>query len=229
VFAQDDEAVALLNMAAQRMATLQSFRFKLSTVNGQSTILDNLELVGAEGAVLRPDSFEATITAKVAIIEVKVRTVGIGNRLWVTDPTTSEERYIEVTGGATGDPSQTENLADLINPDRLLLEAVRFVTDPEIEDTETIDGIETTLVTGTFDASALAAFAPATPEAGEIGIDLLALGEMPILIWIDDQGYVLRIELEGPLTTSESPNVIRRLDLFDFDEPIEIPEPEATD
>lgn len=227
--AQDDEATALLQSAAAKMGSLQSFRFKLSTINGQSTILQGLELVGVEGSVLRPQSFEATITAKVAIIEVKVRTIGIGNRLWVTDPTIAEERFIEVTGGADGDLGDTQNLADLINPDRLLLEAVKYVKDPKIEDEETIDGVETTLVTGIFDASALASLAPATPGAdGEMGVDLLALGEMPILIWIDAEGYVLRIELEGPLTTAESPNVIRRLELFDFDEPVEIAEPVVT-
>ena len=69
--AEGEDASALLAQAATTMAGVKSFRFELSTVQGQSTIFQNLELAGVEGSVLRPDRFQAKITAKIAIIEVR--------------------------------------------------------------------------------------------------------------------------------------------------------------
>src|SRR5690606_10743743 len=96
--AKGEDATPLLEKAAQTMSQVQSFRFELRTVQGESLIMNNLELSRVVGSVQRPASFEATITAKVAVIDVDVRIVGIGTRLWVTDPLSKEETYIEVTG-----------------------------------------------------------------------------------------------------------------------------------
>jgi lipoprotein LprA len=224
--AQSTDAAQLLTNAAMAMTKLKSFQFELSTVQGQSTILRNLELVGVKGAVERPDRFEATITAKVAIVTVDVDIVGIGAQLWVTDPLAREKSYIQVTGGDE-DAAQTEALATLINPDRLLLAAVGLVKAPVIDGTESIDGVQTTRVTGTVDLSTIGALAGATPEAGSVS-DLLILGTMPITVWIDGDNHVRSLELEGPLTKDETPDVIRRLDLTDFDEPVDIENPASS-
>src|SRR4051794_33613318 len=147
--AQGDDAAQLLSDTATAMAALSSFKFDLTTVQGQSTILRNLELVKVEGAVQRPNSFTATITAKVAIVNVDVDVTGVDGRLWVTDPLADEKTYIEVTGGEGG--LDTQGLAALINPDRLMLAAVSWVDDATIDGTETIDGVKTTRITGTVD------------------------------------------------------------------------------
>ena len=44
--------------------------------------------------------------------------------------------------------------------------------------------------------------------------------------WIAGDGRVLRIEEEGPLTTSESNDVVRAITFSMFDEPIEITAPQ---
>lgn len=222
--AKGEDATQLLSAAAAAMTALKSFQFELTTVQGKSTILRNLELVGVEGAVQRPDSFEATITAKVAIVNVDVDVVGIGGRLWVTDPLAKDAAYIEVTGAA-GDELQAQTLSALINPDRLLLAAVGLVESPVVDGTETIDGDKTTRVVGTVDLNRIQPLQLATPVAGS-EFDKLILGEMPITIWVDADDRVRSLEVEGPLTTDESPDVVRRLDLFDFDQPVEIAEPE---
>lgn len=222
VRAQD--AMALLNNAVTTMSTVESFAFTLSTVQGESTILQNLELSGVEGAVLRPDRFQAKITAKLAFVEVEVHMIGIGSNLWVTDPLSDSGSYIDLSGEGIGDSAEAETLMALINPDRLLLIAVDLVEGATIDGVEEVDGATATRIKGTVDLSNIQQLATATPNMLS---DLLILGEMPITIWIDEAGHVIRLEVEGPLTTDESPDVIRRLDLFDFDEPVTIEAPAA--
>ena len=223
VRAQDaDDAGPLLDRAVETMANVQSFRFELTTVQGESIIMNNLELAGVEGAVQRPDRFEATITAQVVMIEVDVRIVGIGERLWVTDPLAADETYIEVTQQVAGAPIVDQALTALVNPDEILLAAVGLVRDPQIDGTETVDGVRTTRVVGTVDLRDLPQFNQATPVPTD---EFLALEEMPITIWIDEDGHVLSMELEGPITADESPDVVRRLDVTAIDEPVDITEP----
>ncbi|MCC6793205.1 MAG: LppX_LprAFG lipoprotein [Thermomicrobiales bacterium] len=222
--AQNDvDATPLLLEAVETMSAVQSFHFELTTVRGESTILDNLELAGVSGSVQRPDRFQATITAKVAIVEIDVDIIGVGARVWVTDPMASSDQYIEVTNG---DPELGEQLTSLLNPDKLLLQAVGLVKEPTIDGVETIDGTRTTRVVGTVDLADLPQFGSATPEAA--ASDFLLLEEMPVTIWIDGDGHVIRMEVDGPLTRDESPDVIRRLNLYDFDTPVEIVEPIAS-
>ena len=87
---------------------------------------------------------------------------------------------------------------------------------------ETLDGVRTTRVVGTVDLRDLPQFNQATPIPTD---DFLALEEMPITIWIDEEGHVLSMELEGPITADESPDVVRRLDITAINEPVDITEP----
>jgi lipoprotein LprA len=215
--AADDEAVALLDRAAATMAGLESFHFTLTTPRGQTLFMENLELAALEGDVQRPDRFRATATARAAIVEVEVQVIGIGTRLWVSDPMAGGESYIEIDLAEEGGPEAA--LTDLLNPDRLLLEAVGLIEEPAIVGEEEIDGVETTLVEGVFDPSRLSEVATPVPPGLLTGEPLL------VGIWIDEEGRVRRMELDGPLTEAEERNVTRRLDLSAFNEPVEIEPP----
>lgn len=214
-----EDATPILVKAAEAMSEVQSFRFELTTVRGESTILQNLELAGVTGAVQRPDRFQATITARVAVVEVDVEVIAIGSRVWVSDPMASSETFIEIT---SDDPAVGEQLTNLINPDRLLLQAVGLVQEPTVDGFETIERARTTRVVGTVDLAEIPQFAQATPEAAR---DLLVLDEMPVTLWIDGEGHVVRMEVDGPLTRDESVDVVRRITLYDFDAPVDIVEP----
>lgn len=214
VAAQEEEARALLTEAAAAMAKVSSFHFELTTEGGVTTIMEELEVGAVEGDVVRPDRFRATVTAKFAdFVSLDLHVVGIGDRLWVTDPRSGNGTMIEISiSDADGEP-----LVDLLNPDRLLLQAVDFIQDPKIADTEEIDGVETTRIEGTFDPSSLDIGTP-VPVA-------LDLSPKPVAIWIDGDGRVVRLRLEGPLTEAEHPDIVRTLDLSDFDAEVEITPP----
>jgi hypothetical protein len=220
--AQDDDAAALLRESATAMGQLTSFGFELSTVQGRSTIYGGLELKEVSGAVERPESFRAEATVSLAFASVTLKVIGIGPRVWVTDPRLPGESYTEII---TGGEESARLIDTMLNPDALLLRAIEFIQEPEIEGEEKIRGEDATLVTGTFDPrEVLEAGGIATPENDDIS-EFLVLEPMPIWIWIDQSNRVVRMELVGPITTSESEDVVRRLELFDFDQPANIEPP----
>jgi lipoprotein LprA len=198
--ARAQDATALLDNAVTTMSTVQSFAFALSTVQGQSTILQNLELSGVEGTVQRPDRFQAKITAKLAFIEVDVRMIGIGGNLWVTDPLSDSDSYVNLSSEGGGGSGEVDTLTALLNPDRLLLAAVDLVENSTIDGTEEINDVPVTRIKGTVDLSNIEQFATATPNMLS---DLLILGEMPITIWIDDAGHVVSLDFDVPVTIDE--------------------------
>lgn len=209
------EAEALLRNSAEAMAEVSSFHFELSTPRGQTLVLDNFELHGLEGDVQRPDRFRATVSAEAAMLDLSVDVVGVGSRLWVSNPTAQEGGYIELDLAAEAGGSP----ADLINPDQLLLQAIELIEEPRINGRDEIDGVPVTRIDGRFDPDRVTA--AGTPAAGEG-----AAGEaLPIAIWIDDEGRLRRLELAGPLVEGEGAEVVRRLDLSAFDEPVDIQPP----
>jgi hypothetical protein len=216
--AQEQDAAMLLQKAAATMAAAQSFHVTLTTPRGKSMIADQIELAGIEGDIQRPDRFQASFTAKASIVSLTIKVIGIGSRIWVTDPMQREETWIEVTAGSEG----AVPLPDLLNPDRLLAAAVALIQQPAITGEDEIDGTKTTRVEGIFDPRQVNQFAGTpVPEL----TDLTSEKPIPVTIWIADDGRVPRIEFQGPLTAAESNDVVRRLDVTKFNQPVDIQPP----
>lgn len=220
----DSEATALLRQAAETMAGVESFHFVLSNVRGATVLIEGVEVAGAEGDVGRPDRFRATIEASFQGIPIELGIVGVGTRLWLTDP----------LGGSTLQEVEVDpSVIAAFNPDSLLRAAVEAIQNPEVVGEEEIEGESVTLIDGLVDPGALLDVAQerlGTPAAGveataaaEAGADL---GDpLFVQLWIDEAGRVVRLELEGALTEAEENDVLRRLELSAFDEPVEIAEP----
>ena len=212
--AQDD-AAGMLEEAVRAMAALSSFHFELSTPRGQTLVIQQLELIRLEGDVQRPDRFRGTIEARAAVIELSVDVVGIGTQLWVSDPSSEEGGYFELEIPSVGG-EQFASPADFINPDRILLRAVDLIEEPSLGGEDEIDGVAVTRIDGVFDPASVTGGGEGTATAS------LAGQPLPLAIWIDDEFRVRRLEVAGPFIASEAPDVVRRLDLSAFDEPVEI-------
>lgn len=231
--AQDDaEARPILEGAAAAMADVQSFQFSLTTEQGQTIIMDTLELKDVTGSVQRPDRFQATASASVMVLDIEVEVVGIGTQVWVKNPIgglAGGDEYIEVDLSEVG---AEQALAELVNPDRILLRAVDLLENPIVRGEDEIDGVMTTVIEGTFDPNDALGMATGTPDADEDAATSLAAESgldfaesVPTLIWIDGDGLVRRVRVEGPIIASEEANVVRRLDIFAYNEPVEIVAP----
>lgn len=218
--AQED-AQAQLDATAAAMLALTSFHFNLTTVEGKSVFQEAVELKTVEGDVVRPLSFQATANVKVAFVDLTLEVVGVDGDVWVKNPLSGGDSFIQVTGG---DSEFQLPPMDLLNPDRLVQEALTYLDDPQIAGTEELDGQPTTVITGTFDPSQL--ISSGTPSTAE---SMIAAASEPlnVKLWIDDQDRLVQFDLTGPLFSFEegSGRLIRRITFSNFDADISIEPP----
>lgn len=209
-----DDAVSLLRDAAAAMAALDSFRFEIETVRGESTIFQGLSVELIEGGVRRPFDFTATVTVNLPFGSLDVTAVGLDGAAWVQDPLTDGE-WIALEG--------SDDIVALINPDTLILSSIGLIQDATIDGTDQVDGVDATVVAGTV--SFAGAAEQIGGDEGELPVEVTS-EPLPVLIWIDGENRVLEIEILGPILSSESSDVVRAVRFFDFNEPIEIEQPD---
>jgi hypothetical protein len=228
----DSAAEALLRAGAEAMAAVRSFHFSLTTPQGRTSVMNALTLRAVEGDVLRPDRFQARIEAMAAaVIDVTVTIIGIGDRLWISDPRSGGATWIEMEpgGDAAGASGTNDVLALLANPDLIFLAALSVLSDPALGADGVIDGEPVRRIDGIVDLRQI------TERAGVgsgIGSDeALPTGivpdPLPASIWFDAANRPRRIELEGAILPGEDGTIIRRLDLTEFDAPVRIEPPLA--
>lgn len=209
----DADAVALLREAAANMAALESFRFEIETVRGDSAVFQGLSVDLIEGAVRRPIDFTATVTVGLPIGTLEITAVGLDGSAWIEDPH-SDGEWIALEGG--------EELIALVNPDTLILSSIGLIQDATIDGTEQVDGEETTVVAGFVDFAETAE----RLSGGPVSLPTEVSTEPhPVLVWIDGEGRVVEIEIAGPILTSESSDVVRAIRFFGLNEPVEIERP----
>lgn len=216
------DANALLEQGVTAMAAVQSFHFAMSTPEGRSLVVDQIELSDFAGDVQRPDSFKVQFTAKVAFVSLTIKVIGIKDQLWVTDPMSRDESWIQVGTEDLG----SIPLPTLLNPDRLLQAAVSLVGNPTIGGEEEIDGVKTTRIDGTFDPKQ--ANQQASSAAGTPVPDLESLTSdqpIPISIWFDESARIRRVVFDGPLSAADDSDVVRQFDLTKIDESVDIQPP----
>lgn len=214
----DADAVALLEAAAEAVAALESFGFELATTRGASTILEGFELMGVEGVVSRPMDIEAEVTVGLPIGEITITAVGVDGEFWIQDPL-SDGEWISLGGD--------RQFQSLINPDTLILLAVRLIQDAQITGTEKLGGVETTVVEGTVDFFSALESTANSADGSEILRQYLVEGPRDVTFWIDDENRVVEVEIRGPIFVTESDDVVRVISLFDFNEPVQIEVPEG--
>jgi hypothetical protein len=221
---ETQDAQALLTEAANNVAALETFAFALTTQNGETQFIEGITLQSVTGAVKRPDSFMAEAEVDLMLAKITIKMLSVGGRLWFTNPMSDSEEYQEIDLSGMGETDPTV----LINPDRLILPALQTVVDPVIAGTESLDGVETTRIEGTVDLSQVVNGA-ATPEAGaalESDDSPFTLpASMPFAAWIDGEKLVRRVELTGTIIRGEASDIVRRVDLSAFNEPVDIQPP----
>lgn len=227
--ASAQDAPQLLQQAAQTMTALSSFHFELSTHNGKTQFIEGIELDSVAGDVQRPLSLQAEATIGMALASIKLTIISIDGRTWVTDPFSASGEFRDLGTADFGvlDPTI------LINPDRLILPAIGQVHDPVIAGTEKIGDTDTTRIDGTVDMAAAATnlIAVASPDAGTP--EVLQPGEgqiafpasMPFSVWLDGSNQVHRVEVTGAILENEAGDIVRRIDLSNFNEPVDIQPP----
>lgn len=207
----DADAVERLRAATEAVLALDTFTFSMETVAGKSTIMPSIELVSVEGVVRRPMDLTAKVTVKAFTQTVVVEAIALNGEFYVQNPLGGE--WMSVGGGS--------EVANMINPDWIILAVLNVVKDATISSEK--DGV--TLIEGYVD------FREQINDLGGSSQDIqqleqyLASGPVDVAVWINQDNLIERIELYGPIFAAETPDVEKRIELSNFNEPVEIEAP----
>lgn len=197
----------LAKQAADQVEALKSFHFLLEHENGGSPIVLNLTMNRAEGDIAKPDRLKADINAVASQLggaNVKVKVVNVGDTAQITNPF-NPNQWVPLPG--------TNRLADIFDPAAGTTAALRAVQNPKITGEETINGVKVWKVEGNVAATALSSFATIAEEGYTV----------KGTAWVgEDKPYVYRIRIDGPLGSKDAKNIVRKVELSNFDQPVEI-------
>lgn len=197
---------ALLDAAKATLTADRSFHFVLTHENGTTPIAEGINMRQAEGDIVKPDRFKATVQGTILAGQtVNVKVINVGNNVW-----------LNIFGNAWTPLPNGVGAAQILDPSNGVLKAVGGAKDPRIVGQQTINGVATTEVAGTIDAGDLTAL-DQQAQAGK-----MVQGK----IWIGNADHqVYRIRLEGPLNDQEPANIARQIDLSNFNETVDIQPP----
>jgi hypothetical protein len=105
----------------------------------------------------------------------------------------------------------------LLDPTAILIGAAEAISQPVIVGEEQIDGITVTRIAGVAD--------PSDMDAGAANPLLTTAEPLPVELSITDDGYIVGLWLDGALIRADSEDVVRRMELSDFDQPVQIEAP----
>jgi len=197
-----------LDAAVSRQSAISGFHFLLTHQNGASTIAPGLLMTRAEGDFARPDRFTAKINASFQGLPADVKVINVGDKTWITNPLQSGDHYQLLPNGV-----QT---AAIFDPNSGLINATRAMSDLQPAGSERLGDVSTIVLRGTLDAGRLQSVA-ADAQSGT---------PVATRVWIGrDDSLIYRIRIDGPLSPSEPKNIVRQVDLSQFDERVDIEPP----
>ncbi len=200
---QPDELLARAASAAQ---ALRSFHFRLDHENGSSPLPLNLKLLSAEGEIVVPGRLGTELRAVAGSINIRVNVISIDDKTWMTNPFSRQWQELP---GAT--------VRDFADPSALIEALLNEINDVRLEGLEEVNGTETYRLLGSMDSGALGLAFPFA-EAGmrvEVGI------------WVGVEDHLpRRARISGRLAGGEAENIVRLLELSEFNTEIEINPPE---
>lgn len=201
----DDPASAgpqeLVDEAASVMATITSSSFTMER-SGAPVEIEGMVFESARGEYAAPDSARAILSVRAGDLAVKLGTIAIGDRVWLTNPLTGAWEQLARGSGF--------NPAIVFDPH---LGWVPLLTEDltDLRDAGAADGAR--VVRGVVAASRVEFLTAGLVEAQSVEAD----------IHIDaDGGHIVRVEFTTGGETGESEWVI---ELGDFDAPVTIQAP----
>lgn len=199
-----------LATAVDRMQALSSFHFLLTHENGASTISLGLQMTRADGDFQNPNRFRASVNATFGGIPVAVKVINVADATWMTNPLETGDHYQPLPNGTQA--------AAILDPNKGILSAARNAQGARLAGAEQVRGVQTQIIEGQIDAAELSALAT----------DAQAGHRVTAQIWIGKRdSLIYRIRLDGPLNDAEPKNIVRQLDVSQFNENVDIEPPSS--
>ncbi len=200
----DVDAEDLLDRSADTMEAVDTFHFVVEHENGSTQIVAGLGMTRAEGDVQGTDRMQLEVEARFASTNIKTGIVVLPGESYLQNPLTGNWQEQEI------------DISDLFDPATGVTGLMRAVTDVSIVDREEVDGVDSYVLATQVDSGNLEAFVgnaqPGTQVAARVWIGV-------------DDLLVRRVEIAGPVAPNDAEDIVRRLSLSGFDEPVDITAP----
>ena len=180
-------AVEILSRASARIAETETVHFTLE-IEGETYIDDGntIQLLEAEGDLVRPDRVSTEFKIKVAVATLTIRLVKIGNQTWSTNPVT----------GSWGEapPEFSYSPGILFDTEEGIGPVMGKVRDPQLLEDEEIDDREAHHVAGIVDQEVIDPITGHTMDGFPVAVDL----------WIDrETDELLQVRLAEAKTDED--------------------------
>ena len=197
----------VISLSSERMLELNTAQFTLKhEEEGSSQLFPGVELLLVQGKVRTPDRFEVSAEAMSTFPRsfIPVDVVVVGEQAFMTDFIHPDEWNDVPVGTLPFD------FADL---GRTLSDVMLSLQGPTFNGIEKVDGEQSWRVKGTLPSERLESLVPAADSGYQLGMEL----------WIGQrQGWLRKVRIEGRILATDSPELIRVLTIYKFDEPVEI-------
>lgn len=199
------DAGAVLQEAADRLEAAESFHVKVGHRNGSTQIISGLAMTAAEGDYAGPERVRLDIDARAFGSNISSGIVILPDAQYFKNPING--RWIR----------QDIAIDQIFDPFSGITALMRGVTDARVAGTGEIRGVQAYVIEAQIDSGDLGAFV-SNARAGET---------VQARVWVgieDSRPY--RAELTGPVAPEDADDIVRQVDLSDFDVPVEITVPE---
>jgi len=191
--------------AVDKLSSLNSFHFDLSTDTGGKPAGGGFVLVSAKGDAARPDKLSAALQASVGGFTAALNYVAVDGKHYMTDPISRQ--WMEV-------PAQFNTIA-VFSPETGAPAIVRSMQGLKNQRAEQVDGVASYHLSGQI--------------PGDVLLPLLgasAAGQLKAGVWIGTSDFLTRrIALTGAIFQGEPDTTVRTLLLSNFDKPVTITAP----
>lgn len=200
-----DPADLMLADAAEKMLGYDTMKFDLIYEKGSTKLYTGIKMTKASGEIQRPGRLRATVQTKIGFVKVNVKATVIGDK--------AEVRAV----GIEEDYTLPGDLAHIIaDPVLLLPDIAGAVENPVVTKLETNKkGQQLTWISGTFNPNLI--------QDDAVRGYAARIGERPVDIAIDENGLIVSVRIAGAFVSQDSKDVVRRLDIYGFGDPVEIP------
>jgi len=196
-------ASEIIDNTGERISKVKSFHFEITHVGGGTPLVEGLEMVEARGDIVKPGRLKVSISAKMGIMFVEVDIITVGKTTYMTNPLNKEWELLTSEFSAIS----------IFDPDTSISAILKDMTDLTRLDDGKIDAISCYHIKGKVPCESLRAITLSSIEGVEIDVE----------VWISKEEFLLhQIKLEGKITDTEKPGIVREIRLSDFDQELEI-------
>jgi hypothetical protein len=195
----------VIQKAGPAMQAANSFHFTLET-GKVAKAPPGIFIMGVDGDVAKPNKLAGDVSATYSGIPVKIKVVVDGKNQYWTDP----------TSGKWGPMPSALDMASFFDPSKGIADILSNVKGLASDGTEKIDGTDTYRLKGSVPATALKS----------LSSEVTATGDLSSTLWIGASDFLLRrVRLEGPLMSGEPQDVVRTINIKDYNKDVKIETP----